>query len=144
MKSRGSSFLLPVSNGKHIFGTVKVGEKGRIVIPKKAREIFDISLGLLAGSLLNDKQVGGVYGALLTNVSAWFSGTWFDVSLVGGWFETIAYALPFAHAVDATRAAIAGEYTLITPHLWWVLGYAVVMTVLAVAVFRKKMNSDRI
>ena len=32
-------------NGKHIFGMVKVGEKGQIVIPKEAREIFDIKPG---------------------------------------------------------------------------------------------------
>ena len=32
-------------DGKHIFGTVKVGEKGQIVIPKEAREIFDIKPG---------------------------------------------------------------------------------------------------
>jgi AbrB family looped-hinge helix DNA binding protein len=31
--------------GKHIFGTVKVGERGQIVIPKEAREIFDIKPG---------------------------------------------------------------------------------------------------
>ena len=31
--------------GKHIFGMVKVGEKGQIVIPAKARKIFDISPG---------------------------------------------------------------------------------------------------
>lgn len=31
--------------GKHIFGTVKVGERGQIVIPKKAREIFQINPG---------------------------------------------------------------------------------------------------
>ncbi len=30
---------------KHIFGTVKVGERGQIVIPKEAREIFDIKPG---------------------------------------------------------------------------------------------------
>jgi ABC-2 type transport system permease protein len=34
--------------------------------------------------LLNDKQVGDVCGALLTNLSAWLSGTWFDLDLVGG------------------------------------------------------------
>lgn len=31
--------------GKHIFGTVKVGERGQIVIPKEAREIFNIKPG---------------------------------------------------------------------------------------------------
>ncbi len=30
---------------KHIFGTVKVGERGQIVIPKEAREIFGITPG---------------------------------------------------------------------------------------------------
>ncbi|HWQ05896.1 MAG: AbrB/MazE/SpoVT family DNA-binding domain-containing protein [Clostridiaceae bacterium] len=31
--------------GKHLFGTVKVGEKGQIVIPKEARDIFNIQPG---------------------------------------------------------------------------------------------------
>ncbi|MCI8496966.1 MAG: AbrB/MazE/SpoVT family DNA-binding domain-containing protein [Clostridiales bacterium] len=31
--------------GKYIFGTVKVGEKGQIVIPKEARSVFDIKPG---------------------------------------------------------------------------------------------------
>ncbi|MBO4242934.1 MAG: helix-turn-helix domain-containing protein [Clostridiales bacterium] len=31
--------------GKHIFGIVKVGDKGQIVLPAKARKIFDISPG---------------------------------------------------------------------------------------------------
>lgn len=30
---------------KHLFGSVKVGERGQIVIPKEAREIFDIKPG---------------------------------------------------------------------------------------------------
>jgi AbrB family looped-hinge helix DNA binding protein len=31
--------------GKHLFGVVTVGEKGQIVIPAKARKVFDISAG---------------------------------------------------------------------------------------------------
>jgi len=107
-------------------------------------ELLFIGLGLLCGSVFNDKQVGGICGALLTNLSAWLSGTWFDLSLVGGAFEKIAYLLPFAHAVDAGRAAVAGEYAAIMPHLWWVIGYAAVMFAVAVAVFRRKMHRDNV
>lgn len=36
---------MSMPKGKHIFGTVKVGERGQIVIPKEARELFDIKSG---------------------------------------------------------------------------------------------------
>ena len=36
---------MPMPKGKHIFGTVKVGERGQIVIPKEARDLFDIKPG---------------------------------------------------------------------------------------------------
>lgn len=101
-----------------------------------------IALGLLCGTLFNDKQVGGICGALLTNLSAWLSGTWFDVSLVGGWFEAAANLLPFIHAVKAGRAALQGNYAEIMPHLWWVIGYAAVLLVLAVWTFMKKRKPE--
>lgn len=37
--------VLSLPKGKYVFGTAKVGEKGQIVIPKEAREIFDIKPG---------------------------------------------------------------------------------------------------
>ena len=37
--------MMSMKKGQHIFGTVKVGEKGQIVIPKEARQIFDIKAG---------------------------------------------------------------------------------------------------
>lgn len=104
--------------------------------------VLFIAIGLLCGSVFNDKQVGGVCGALLTNVSAWLSGTWFDLNLVGGGFKKVADALPFEHAVDAGRAALTGDWGSLWPNLWWVTGYAVVILAIAVAVFRRKMNGD--
>ena len=41
----GGKHLLGMPRGKHIFGTVKVGERGQIVIPKDAREMFRIQPG---------------------------------------------------------------------------------------------------
>lgn len=102
--------------------------------------ILYIALGLLCGSVLNDKQVGGICGALLTNVSAWLSGIWFDLELVGGFFKKIAYALPFVHAVEMERAILAGNFSDIFPHFWWVLGYASVTLMAAVFLFLRQMK----
>ncbi len=99
-----------------------------------------IAIGLLCGVLLNDKQVGGICGALLTNLSAWLSGIWFDLELVGGTFRKVAYALPFVHAVDMERAALAGDLEGIFPHLWWVLGYSMALVILSIVVFFRQMK----
>ena len=102
--------------------------------------VLFIGIGLLCGTLFNEKAVAGICGALLTNVTAWLSGTWFSLELVGGWFEKIAYALPFVHAVDMGKAVIRGDYANLFPHLWWVAGYGAGMTLLAVYIFQKKMK----
>ncbi len=97
-------------------------------------------IGLLCGSVMNDKQVGGVCGALLTNISGWLSGVWFDLSVAGSAFEKIAHILPFAHAADAAREAMAGNYAAVPLHLGVVCAYAAVIFAFAVVIFRKKMK----
>ncbi len=101
-----------------------------------------VGLGLLFGSVLSDKQVGGICGGLLTNLSAWLSGTWFDLELVGGTFKKIAYALPFVHAVDMERAALAGDFVAAFPHLLWMLGYAALVIAMAVLLFLRQMKKN--
>ena len=103
-------------------------------------EIFFIALGLLCGSVLTDKQVGGICGALLTNLTAWLSGVWFDLDLVGGAFKAIAYALPFVHAVEMERAVLVGNVGAIWPHLLWVLAYGAVALAAAVLLFLRQMK----
>ena len=104
--------------------------------------VLYIGIGLLCGSIFNDKQVGGICGALLTNLSAWVSGIWFDLDLVGGVFKRIAYLLPFVHSVELERAVINGNFDEILPHLYWVLGYAVATTTIAVLVFFRQMKKQ--
>ena len=102
--------------------------------------ILYIAIGLLCGSVFTDKQVGGICGALLTNLSAWLSGIWFDLELVGGVFKKIAHAFPFVHAVELERAALAGNFSEIFPHLIWVFGYAIALLALAVLLFLRQMK----
>lgn len=104
--------------------------------------LFNISLGLLFGSILNTKQVGGFCGALLTNLTGWLSGIWFDLELIGGTFKQISYCLPFVHAVDLEKAIINGNYSDVFPHLWWVLGYTAVLGILAIVAFLNQMKKQ--
>ena len=104
--------------------------------------VFQIALGLLCGSVFNSKQVGGICGALLTNLSAWLSGVWFDLELVGGAFQKIANLLPFVHAVELERAAISGCYSSIPYHLSIVAGYALAAVSGAVILFLRQMRKQ--
>lgn len=104
--------------------------------------VLYISLGLLCGSVFTDRQVGGICGALLTNLSAWLSGAWFDLNLVGGVFAKIAYALPFVHAVELERAVLLGSWSNIFPHIYWVSGYAAASLIAAVFSFLRQMKQQ--
>ena len=104
--------------------------------------IFNIALGLLCGSLLGVKQVGGICGALLTNLSAWLSGVWFDLQLVGGVFQKIANLLPFFHAAEMEKALFIGDYATAATHVLPIALYAAAATVLAVICFLSQMKKQ--
>ena len=102
--------------------------------------LFYVSLGLFCGSIFTDKQVGGICGALLTNLSAWVSGIWFDIALLGGAFQRFAYALPFVHAVEMEQAILSGNYAGVIPHIYWVMGYGLMTLLAAVLAFLGQMK----
>ena len=104
--------------------------------------VFNIALGLLCGSILGVKQVGGICGALLTNLSAWLSGVWFDLKLVGGAFEKIANALPFVHAVEMEKALFRGELTLAGEHILPIALYSLGAAAVAVLCFLRQMKKQ--
>ena len=104
--------------------------------------ILYIALGLLFGSIFNVKQVGGICGGLLTNLSAWLSGAWFDIELIGGAFQKIANILPFIHAVELEKAMISGNFTELTEHLCIVLVYAVLITICAIWLFLRQAKKQ--
>lgn len=104
--------------------------------------VFNISLGLLCGSIFGVKQVGGICGALLTNLSAWFSGVWFDLKLVGGLFKKIADALPFVHAVEMEKALFNGRFELAAAHILPILLYSLPISAVAVFCFLRQMKKQ--
>ena len=104
--------------------------------------IFNIALGLLCGSILGVKQVDGICGALLTNLSAWLSGVWLDLKLVEGFFEEIANTLPFVHAVEMEKALYNGNFELAASHILPILFYSILITVVAMFCFLNQMKNQ--
>ena len=104
--------------------------------------VFNIALGLLCGSVFGVKQVGGICGALLTNLSAWLSGVWFDLELVGGFFEKLANALPFVHAAELEKALCGGDFALAGSHVLPVILYSMVIVAAAVLCFLNQMKKQ--
>ena len=104
--------------------------------------VFNIALGLLCGSIFGIKQVGGICGALLTNLSAWLSGVWFDLKLLGEFFEKLANSLPFVHAVEMEKALLAGNFELAAAHILPILLYSILVTVVAVLCFLRQMKKQ--
>ena len=102
--------------------------------------VFNIALGLLFGSILGVKQVGGICGALLTNLSAWLSGVWFDLKLVGGIFEKTANLLPFVHAAALEKALFHGDMCAAWPHILPVLLYSIFAVAAAALCFLWQMK----
>ncbi len=98
--------------------------------------IFYIALGVLFGSLCNEKAVGGV-GSIVINIATLSAGVWFPLEdMKGTAFYNVCTNLPFYHTVNVGRGGDIRE------SLIWVLVSAAVMTIVAVLVFRGKMNAD--
>ena len=125
-----AALLLGLQWSVHVLAALAAG-----LIPA----LLYIALGLLFGTVLTDKQVGGVCGALLTNLSAWLSGIWFDISLLGNGFGKVCRALPFYHAVEGCRGALVGDPGA-WAHLAVVLCWAAGLFALAVWCFARKMR----
>lgn len=102
-----------------------------------------ISLGLLVGSVLSEKAVGGICGALLTNLAGWLSGTWFSVEMIGGTFEKICKILPFYPSSLAAQQLLKGDYAEALPNVGIVTLWAIVAAIAAILVFNLKLKSDQ-
>ena len=67
---------------------------------------------------------------------------WFDLTLVGGFFEKIANILPFVHAVELEKALFLGDFELAKTHILPIVVYSIVVTGFAVLCFLRQMKKQ--
>lgn len=114
------------------------------IVMTALNSLLFVGFGLLFGSLLNDKAVGGVCGALLTNITGWLSGVFIPIDLIGGAFKKTSEALPFYHGVKLIKAVLEGNFNGLLSHFIIVGVYSIVIFMLAIVIFKSKMNGDKV
>ncbi len=98
-----------------------------------------ISFGILSGTLFSQKALGA-FNTIIVNLSAWLSGTWFDLSIIKGGFKTVCEVLPFYRAVEAVKNTLSGDFKTAAFDLAIVLAYSVLIFAVSGILFKRKMK----
>lgn len=105
--------------------------------------VFFIGLGLLFGTLCNDKAAPGLC-SIVISLGSFLGSIWFDAEATGGVLLKISQCLPFHYCTKSLRAAV--QLNLTGAEFWGPLGIvaacAVGMMLIAAVVFRGKMKAE--
>lgn len=104
-------------------------------------EFLFIGIGMFFGNLFNEKAAPGMC-SIIISVASILGGIWMDLESLGGMWLKVCKVLPFYPATKAVRCAIEGDYKGIISPLLIVTGYAVVIFLFAVLIFKNKMKKD--
>ena len=122
-------------------GLTIVGNLGHAFLIFFLIGLCSIGIGMIVGSLIKSESQAGVSWLFIVPM-AMISGAWFSVDSMPSTLKSIAGALPFIHAIDASRAVINGSsFSAVMPDLYWLVGWTVVLFAAGIVLFRMKMIS---
>lgn len=104
--------------------------------------LFYIAMGILFGSVCNEKSIGGI-ASILVACQSLLSGMWFPIEGLGEGMLALMNALPFRNATQLVQNAALGfgdPWTDLWRPFLVLLGYTLAAFVGAVLIFRKKMK----
>ena len=103
--------------------------------------IFYCTCGILVGVIgKNEKQCGPICSLFIT-ASGMLGGIWMPIEVMGGTFFEICKVLPFYNGVKIGTLACAGKLSSIIIPLLWVMGYAIVVFIIATLIYNKGKKS---
>lgn len=103
--------------------------------------ILFISLGILIGSLVSEKASGGV-GSIIVQLVCFTSGMYFSKDLVGHSFALICEILPFESTLNIIKGILNNKSLISTRNIITFLLYLIIILVISITIFKKKMVSD--
>ena len=104
--------------------------------------ILFILFGILIGSLVSEKASGGV-GSIIVQLVCFTSGMYFSKDLIGKGFAKVCELLPFESALNIIKGVLNNNYDIISVRNIIVFSvYTIVVLIISIIVFKKKMVSD--
>ena len=122
-------------------GLTVVGNLGHAFLIFFLTGLCSVGMGMIVGSLVKSESQTGISWIFIVPM-AMISGAYFTVDRMPSAVKSVARALPFIHAIDASRAVLNGSsFSAIMLDIYWLVGWAVVLFAVGIALFRRTMVS---
>jgi ABC-2 type transport system permease protein len=122
-------------------GLAVVGNLGHVFLIFFLIGLCAIGIGMIVGSLIRSESQAGISWLFIVPM-AMISGAWFTVDRMPSAVRSVAEALPFIHAIDASRAVVNGSpFSAIMLDIYWLVGWAVALFATGIMLFRRTMVS---
>ena len=103
--------------------------------------LCSVGIAMAVGTLLKSESQSAICYIFIVPL-AMISGAWFSVDGMPEAVKTVAEALPFIHAIDASRGIINGAaLSTVTTDLYWIAGWALAFFAAGIILFKKQMES---
>ncbi len=105
--------------------------------------LCSIGIGMVVASLSKSENQAEPLCWIFAMPLAMLSGCWFSIEMLPSYLRNIAYAFPYAHAIDASRSVLIRGVGLeaINSDLLFLVGWAAVIFTIGVILFRRSMRS---
>jgi ABC-2 type transport system permease protein len=125
------------------FGMDIVGNLGLVFFVYLLVALCSIGIGMVVASLSKSENQAEPLSWLFSMPLAMLSGCWFSIELLPSYLRSIARAFPYAHGIDASRGVLVrgSGVEAISGDLIFLIGWAVVIFVIGVILFRRSMRS---
>jgi len=129
--------------GAWAMGMDIVGNLGLAFLVFFLTGLCSIGIGMVIASLSKSENQAEPLAWLFSMPLAMLSGCWFSIEMMPSYLRTLAYAFPFAHTIDASRAILIRGVGLeaVGYDVLFLAGWAVAIFAIGVLLFRRSMRS---
>jgi len=125
-----------------LFGLDIVGSAGLVFLVFALTALCCIGIGMIISSLTKSENQADPLSWLIAMPLAMLSGCWFSIEFMPSWLQSITYAFPFSHAIEASRSILSrgtGFEAVTTDFLFLVI-WTVIIFAAGILLFRRKMT----